>query len=77
MTKAKVFAHGGYQAVQLPEDCRFDDSEVLVHRIGNIILLIPKDDDPWACFEAGMTMFSDDVFAGGRPDAAGSHREPL
>ena len=76
MTTAKLFTNGGSQAVRLPKDCRFDDSEVLVNRIGNIVMLIPKD-DPWACFETGMMMFSDDVFADGRPEYAESERESL
>ncbi len=76
MTTAKLFTNGGSQAVRLPKDCRFDDSEVFVNRIGNIVMLIPKD-DPWACFETGMMMFSDDVFADGRPEYAGSERESL
>ena len=76
LTTAKVFTNGGSQAVRLPKDCRFEDSEVFVNRVGNVVMLIPKG-DPWACFEAGMMMFTDDVFADGRPDAVASEREPL
>lgn len=76
MMTAKVFTNGGSQAVRLPKDCRFEDSEVLVNRVGNVVMLIPKD-DPWASFEAGMMMFTDDVFEDGRPEVVESRREPL
>ena len=76
MTTAKVFTNGGSQAVRLPKDCRFDDSEVYVNRVGNVVVLIPKG-DPWASFETGMMMFTDDVFADGRPVYSESEREKL
>ncbi len=44
MTKtAKVFMNGQSQAVRLPKECRFEDSEVLVKKIGNLVVLFPKD----------------------------------
>ena len=46
METAKVFTNGGSQAVRLPKDCRFDEDEVLVRRVGNVVILVPKD-DPW------------------------------
>ena len=76
MTIAKVFTNGGSQAVRLPKEYRFDSNEVFANRIGNVIMLIPKD-DPWATFEAGMQMFSDDVFDEGRPVFTESEREAL
>jgi antitoxin VapB len=42
--RAKVFQNGGSQAVRLPKDCRFDQSEVLVHRKGNVVILEPCDE---------------------------------
>ena len=44
MNIAKVFTNGGNQAVRLPKNYRFEDNEVLVNKIGNIVLLIPKAD---------------------------------
>lgn len=41
---AKVFTNGGSQAVRHPKNCRFEDGEVFVNKIGNIVLLIPKAD---------------------------------
>ncbi len=74
MTTAKIFINGGSQAVRLPKECRFDTDEVYANRIGNVVMLIPKD-DPWASFEAGMQMFSDDVFQEGRPYLIDPERE--
>ena len=66
METAKVFVNGGSQAVRLPKECRFKDDEVMVNRIGNIVMLLPKD-DPWASMMAGLAMFTDD-FMIERPD---------
>jgi antitoxin VapB len=43
--RAKLFRNGGSQAVRLPKDCRFpdDQQEVLVHRVGNKVILEPVD----------------------------------
>ena len=44
MEVAKVFMNGGSQAVRLPKTCRFDNDEVLVNRIGDVVMLMPKVD---------------------------------
>lgn len=64
MDTAKVFTNGGSQAVRLPKDCRFEDNEVLVHRIGNIVILVPKN-DPWRGMMDSLDMFTDDFLADG------------
>ncbi|HAE17425.1 MAG TPA: AbrB/MazE/SpoVT family DNA-binding domain-containing protein [Erysipelotrichaceae bacterium] len=56
---AKIFINGGSQAVRLPKTCRFDGNEVLVNRIGNIVILMPKD-DPWSAMMSSLSMFTDD-----------------
>lgn len=66
METAKVFVNGGSQAVRLPKECRFKDDEVMVNRIGNIVMLLPKD-DPWTSVMSGLAMFTDD-FMIERPD---------
>ena len=43
MEVAKVFTNGGSQAVRLPKNCRFDDTEVIANKIGEVVVLIPKD----------------------------------
>ena len=42
MKTAKVFKHGNGQAVRLPKEFRFDDSEVLIQRSGVGVLLLPR-----------------------------------
>ena len=76
MTTAKVFENGRSQAVRLPKECRFSDDEVLVNKIGEIVMLIPKS-SKWNGFLSGLNMFSDDFMADGREDQAEQEREGL
>lgn len=39
MSVAKLFTHGGSQAVRLPKEFRFEGSEVHVRRLGNEVVL--------------------------------------
>jgi antitoxin VapB len=41
MSIAKVFAHGGSQAVRLPREFRFDVPQVWVRRVGADVVLSP------------------------------------
>ena len=41
MITAKIFRHGGSQAVRLPKAFRFDSTEVLIERRGEEVLLKP------------------------------------
>ena len=41
MLTAKIFRHGGSQAVRLPKAFRFDGSEVLIEKHGEDVLLKP------------------------------------
>ena len=52
MTTAKLFQHGGSQAVRLPKEFRFDGAEVLIRREGNTVVLEPSDDWPEGYFES-------------------------
>lgn len=43
MTMAKLFMNGRSQAVRLPREFRFEDEdEVIIKRMGEIVMLIPK-----------------------------------
>ena len=44
---AKVFNTGRSQAVRVPKEYRFEDSDLIINRIGKTTMLNPKD-DPWA-----------------------------
>lgn len=76
MMTAKVFENGRSQAVRLPKECRFSSEEVLVNKIGDIVLLIPKT-NKWDSFMKAIDMFSDDFMAGGRESDVVQEREEL
>ena len=59
MEVAKVFKNGGSQAVRLPQSCRFDEDEVLVNKVGNVVMLMPKS-TPWKNLLASLDYFTDD-----------------
>lgn len=41
MAMAKIFQHGGSQAVRLPKAFRFDGTEVLIEKHGDEVVLKP------------------------------------
>lgn len=59
MMTAKVFENGRSQAVRLPKECRFNTDEVMVNRIGDVVLLMPKT-NKWSSFMQAIDMFSAD-----------------
>lgn len=76
MLTAKVFENGRSQAVRLPKECRFTDSEVRVNRIGDIVILMPKS-SKWDGFMQAVEMFSEDYMSEGRAPQNGQAREEL
>jgi antitoxin VapB len=42
MPTAKIFRHGGSQAVRLPKEFRFEGKEVSIERRGDEVVLKPK-----------------------------------
>lgn len=76
MLTAKLFENGGSQAVRLPKNCRFNGNEVSVSKVGNIVVLIPKE-DCWAGFLGSLDMFSEDFMESGRNQALCQEREEL
>ena len=76
MLTAKVFENGRSQAVRLPKECRFTSDEVLVNKIGDIVILLPKQ-NKWDSFVEAIDMFSDDYMADGRAADIGQERDEL
>ncbi len=62
---AKVFENGRSQAVRIPKEYRFKDKEVIINRIGEVVLLIPKESG-WDSLWQGIDMLTDDYMAEGR-----------
>jgi len=56
---AKVFKNGASQAVRLPKEFRFDCDEVVIKKVGSLVLLYPKDkvrdclEDPTSLVDEG------------------------
>ncbi len=65
MQSAKIFENGRSQAVRLPKEYRFNDSEVIINKIGDIVLLMPKD-NKWNGLLQSLNLFSDDYLENGR-----------
>jgi len=59
MKTAKLFQNGKSQAVRLPKEFRFDDSEVFIKKTGNIVQLIPRSDS-WNSLFGSLKKFSSD-----------------
>lgn len=76
MMTAKIFENGRSQAVRLPKEYRFAESEVYVNKVGDVVLLIPKT-CKWSSTLQSLDMFSSDFMAEGRAEAAGPEREAL
>ena len=76
MMTAKVFENGRSQAVRLPKECRFSSDEVMVNKIGDIVMLLPKN-SKWDSFMKAIDMFSEDYMENGRADDVVQKREEL
>ena len=59
MKTAKLFQNGQSQAVRLPKEFRFDDSEVFIKKTGNVVQLIPRSDS-WNSLFDSLKKFSRD-----------------
>jgi len=73
MQTAKIFINGRSQAVRLPKDFRFSGNDVFIKKIGNIVILLPKD-DPWSSFVNSLDQFTDD-FMDSRDQPSQNSRE--
>jgi len=59
MNTAKLSSADDYQTVILPKEFHFAGNEVYVKKIGDVIVLISKE-NPWKTFFDSLNMFSDD-----------------
>ena len=76
METAKVFENGRSQAVRLPKECRFSGDEVAVNKIGDIVILMPKE-NKWSGFLSSLNLFSEDFMSGGREEDIPQERDAL
>jgi len=75
MKTAKVFINGRSQAVRLPKEFRFSQEDVFINKIGNIVVLFPKE-DPWASLASSLDQFTADYMES-REQPPQDVREPL
>jgi antitoxin VapB len=61
MQTAKIFTSGRSQAVRLPKECRFPGDEVGVKRIGELVVLYPKERAD-ELFYSSLGNFTEDFF---------------
>jgi len=76
MQTAKLFQNGRSQAVRLPKEYKFQGSDVFIQKIGNSVVLFPKN-KIWETFLHGLNSFSDDFMANGRDQPEMQEREEL
>jgi len=67
--------NGRSQAVRLPKEFRMPGDDVFIKRIGNIVILIPKD-SPWSSLVKSLDQFTDD-FMESREQPTQDKRENL
>lgn len=65
MQIAKLFKNGRSQAVRLPKEYNFSGDSVFIHKVGEVVILFPKD-RVWETFLEGLEGFSYDFMADGR-----------
>ncbi len=76
MMTAKLFENGRSQAVRLPKECRFNGDEVAISKVGDAVILLPKE-NKWSGFLSSLNLFSDDFMSEGREQPAMQERESL
>lgn len=76
MMTAKLFENGRSQAVRLPKEYRFQGDEVAINKIGDIVILMPKE-NKWNGLLNSLDLFSDDFMSEGRTQSGVQEREEL
>lgn len=74
MTTGKVFMTGRSQAVRLPKEYRFDVDEVILNKIGDVLIMIPKNKAK-DIFLSSLDEFTDDFMSEGRNQPSQQERE--
>ena len=76
MATAKIFNSGNSQAVRLPKEYRFNTDEVGIQKVGESIILYPKE-KALNTFIEGLNNFSDDFLSNGREQQVSKERDGL
>ena len=70
METAKLFTNGQSQAVRLPKEYRFGGNEVGIKKVGEIVILFPKDSvwEEYLSSPSTSDDFGDAIFDARRED---------
>ena len=68
MVLAKVFKNGRSQAVRLPKEYRVDVDEVYIEKIGNSIMIMPKEKSKWDVMRNALRNMEDFSIWRNQPD---------
>ena len=63
----KPFMSGRSQAIRIPKELRLDDTEVVINRVGDSLMITPRAALERMFFSA-IDMFPEDFLPDGRPD---------
>ena len=67
MEVAKIFSEGETQLVELPKNFRFNSEEVFINRVGDVLILVPKQRNLEGMLET-LNLFTDDFMENTRKD---------
>lgn len=76
MDTAKLFKSGRSQAVRLPKEFRFDGQEVYIKRVGDAVVLLPREDS-WRTLYDSLGAFSEEFMQKRDQPTDQQEREPL
>lgn len=76
MMTAKIFENGRSQAVRLPKEYRFEEKEVAINKIGEVVMIMPKS-SKWEALMSAIDMFSEDYMEEGREAQGHQERDNL
>ena len=76
MDVAKIFTTGRSQAVRLPKQYRFQGDSVLIKRVGNAVVLLPRAAS-WDSLAEALAMFEPGVRLGRDQPAHADRRRAL
>ncbi len=76
MNTARLFMNGRSQAVRLPKEYRFDDDEVFITKVDDMVILYPRRKG-WDLLARGIERFTQDFMAERDQPAEAGERESL
>jgi antitoxin VapB len=76
MDTARIFTNGRSQAVRLPKEYRFDDDEVYIAKVDDMVILYPRRKG-WDLLARGIERFTEDFMSERDQPAEEDGRESL